>query len=39
MNYGGAINSGSEKNSKRVKSINLITKEEKIYKSINEAAR
>lgn len=39
MNYGGAINSGSEKNSKRVKSIDLKTKEEKIYKSIHEAAR
>jgi group I intron endonuclease len=39
MNYGGAINSGSEKNSKRIKSINLTTKEEKIYKSIHEAAR
>lgn len=39
MNYGGAINSGSEKNSKRIKATNLITKEEKIYKSINEAAR
>lgn len=39
MNYGGTINSGSEKNSKKIKAINLTTKEEKIYKSIHEAAR
>lgn len=39
MNYGGATNFGSEQNSKKVKAINLTTKEEFIFKSIHEAAR
>lgn len=39
MNYGGAINSGSEANSKKVKAIYLPTGEELLFKSIHDAAR
>lgn len=39
MNYGGAINSGSEVNSKRVRAIYLPTGKEYFFKSIHDAAR
>lgn len=39
MNYGGAINSGSEANSKKVRAIYLPTGKEYFFKSIHDAAR
>lgn len=39
MNYGGAINSGSEANSKKVRAVYLPTGKEYFFKSIHDAAR